>query len=136
MAEPLRHRQTKEAATDMFSLQPPRYIPTLPVTEMTAAGRGVRYLGRTCRAGHQGRWLFLTLTGPGPGAGLQASDVQLLAPRPTRSPRRRAAVLPSAPRCRALSRFYVDDDRDAGPAAPTDRRFLAFQDTTQIVAGP
>src|SRR5258707_9342570 len=30
MAEPLRHRQTKEAATDMFSLQPPRYIPTLP----------------------------------------------------------------------------------------------------------
>src|SRR5271165_476040 len=30
MAEPLRHRQTKEAATDMFSLQPPRHIPTLP----------------------------------------------------------------------------------------------------------
>ena len=29
-AEPLRHRQTKEAATDMFSLQPPRHIPTLP----------------------------------------------------------------------------------------------------------
>jgi hypothetical protein len=26
----LRHRQTKEAATDMFSLQPPRHIPTLP----------------------------------------------------------------------------------------------------------
>ena len=30
MAEPLRHRQPKEAATDMFSLQPPRHIPTLP----------------------------------------------------------------------------------------------------------
>jgi hypothetical protein len=30
MAEPLRHRQTKEAATDMFSLQQPRHIPTLP----------------------------------------------------------------------------------------------------------
>ena len=29
-AEPLRHRQTKEAATDMLSLQPPRHIPTLP----------------------------------------------------------------------------------------------------------
>jgi hypothetical protein len=28
-AEP---RQTKGAATDMFSLQPPRHIPTLPVT--------------------------------------------------------------------------------------------------------
>jgi hypothetical protein len=30
MGEPLRHRQTKEAATDMFSLQPPRHISTLP----------------------------------------------------------------------------------------------------------
>jgi hypothetical protein len=29
MAEPLRHRQTKEAATDMFSLQQPRHISTL-----------------------------------------------------------------------------------------------------------
>jgi len=31
MAEPLRHRQTKEAATDMFSLQPPRHISTLQI---------------------------------------------------------------------------------------------------------
>jgi hypothetical protein len=31
MAEPLRHRQTKEAATDMFGLKPPRHISTLPV---------------------------------------------------------------------------------------------------------
>jgi hypothetical protein len=30
MAEPLRHRQTKEAATDMFYLTPPRHISTLP----------------------------------------------------------------------------------------------------------
>src|SRR6185369_7983267 len=30
MAEPLRHRQTKEAETDMFSLKPPRHISTLP----------------------------------------------------------------------------------------------------------
>ena len=29
MAEPVRHRQTKEAATDMFDLQPPRHISTL-----------------------------------------------------------------------------------------------------------
>src|SRR5580704_10110947 len=29
MVEPLRHRQTKEAATDMFDLQPPRHISTL-----------------------------------------------------------------------------------------------------------
>jgi len=31
MAEPLRHRQTKGAETDMPSLPPPRHIPTLPV---------------------------------------------------------------------------------------------------------
>jgi hypothetical protein len=36
MVEPVRHRQTKEAATDMFSLQPPRHISTLP----SAAVRG------------------------------------------------------------------------------------------------
>jgi hypothetical protein len=35
MAEPVRHRQTKEAATDMFDLQPPRHIPTLPKTDLT-----------------------------------------------------------------------------------------------------
>ena len=29
MVEPLRHRQTKEAATAMFDLQPPRHISTL-----------------------------------------------------------------------------------------------------------
>ena len=29
-ATPLRHRQTKEAATDMFNLPPPRHISTLP----------------------------------------------------------------------------------------------------------
>jgi hypothetical protein len=38
MAEPLRHRQTKEAATDMFYLTPPRHISTL-------------YTFRTCRGG-------------------------------------------------------------------------------------
>ena len=30
MVEPLRHRQTKGAATDMLGLPPPRHIPTLP----------------------------------------------------------------------------------------------------------
>ena len=34
MAEPLRHRQTKEAATDMFYLKPPRHISTLPKGEV------------------------------------------------------------------------------------------------------
>src|SRR5438046_1663046 len=43
MAEPLRHRQTKEAATDMLSLQPPRHIPTLPVPELSACNLHVRF---------------------------------------------------------------------------------------------
>src|SRR5271157_2337568 len=30
MVEPLRHRQTKGAATDMLNLKPPRHTPTLP----------------------------------------------------------------------------------------------------------
>jgi hypothetical protein len=30
MAKPLRHRQTKEAATDMFDLKPLRHTSTLP----------------------------------------------------------------------------------------------------------
>jgi hypothetical protein len=33
MVEPLRHRQTKGAATDMFYLTPPRHISTLPLKE-------------------------------------------------------------------------------------------------------
>jgi hypothetical protein len=32
MVAPLRHRQTKEAETDMFDLQPPRHISTLHAT--------------------------------------------------------------------------------------------------------
>src|SRR6516164_4672358 len=32
MVEPLRHRRTKEAETDMFNLPPPRHISTLPAS--------------------------------------------------------------------------------------------------------
>jgi hypothetical protein len=38
MAEPLRHRQTKEAATDLFSLQPPRPTATAPNPNSTTHG--------------------------------------------------------------------------------------------------
>ena len=39
MVEPVRHRQTKGAATDMFDLHPPRHISTLPfATEMVRCG--------------------------------------------------------------------------------------------------
>jgi hypothetical protein len=34
MVEPLRHRQTKGAATDMFYLTPPRHISTLPLNHV------------------------------------------------------------------------------------------------------
>jgi hypothetical protein len=42
MAEPVRHRQTKRAATDMFDLQPPRHISTLRVSLLAVR----RYEGR------------------------------------------------------------------------------------------
>ena len=50
MVEPLRHRQSKEAATDMFSLQPPRHISTLPSRPIAALQFfgpywGVAYIG-------------------------------------------------------------------------------------------
>ena len=35
MVEPLRHRQTKGAATDMFYLMPPRHISTLHFPDLT-----------------------------------------------------------------------------------------------------
>src|SRR5271169_5094243 len=49
MVEPLRHRQTKGAATDMFYLTPPRHISTLPKSDLTAPksnfrGRDASYL--------------------------------------------------------------------------------------------
>ena len=39
MAEPLRHRQTKGAETDMPSLPPPRHIPTLPISAVRRSCR-------------------------------------------------------------------------------------------------
>ena len=38
MVEPLRHRQTKGAETDMPSLPPPRHIPTLPRADFRLRG--------------------------------------------------------------------------------------------------
>jgi len=40
MVEPLRHRQTKGAATDMFGLQPLRHISTLPITDVASVRSG------------------------------------------------------------------------------------------------
>jgi len=43
MVEPLRHRQTKEAATDMFCLKPPRHISTLHLAAFEAKASNGRY---------------------------------------------------------------------------------------------
>jgi hypothetical protein len=43
MVEPLRHRQTKGAATAMFYLTPPRHISTLPNSEVGGRNREVRF---------------------------------------------------------------------------------------------
>src|ERR1700724_4368731 len=51
MAEPLRHRQTKEAATDMFYLKPPRHISTLPFSSILACPPHVRFGGNPGNAG-------------------------------------------------------------------------------------
>jgi len=42
MVEPLRHRQTKGAATDMFYLTPPRNISTLPKAIILKVGNDFR----------------------------------------------------------------------------------------------
>src|SRR5882672_1687310 len=43
MVEPLRHRQTKGAATDMFYLTPPRHISTLPQADSCTAALGTLF---------------------------------------------------------------------------------------------
>jgi len=42
--ELVRHRQTKEAATDRFHLQPPRHIPTLPKAALIYLARNGKVL--------------------------------------------------------------------------------------------
>src|SRR5450830_146833 len=43
MVEPLRHRQTKEAATDMFCLKPPRHVHTWHIASFRCAAKIGRY---------------------------------------------------------------------------------------------
>jgi hypothetical protein len=46
MVEPLRHRQTKGAATDMFYLTPPRHISTLHIASFQREAEFDRYRGK------------------------------------------------------------------------------------------
>jgi hypothetical protein len=54
MVEPVRHRQTKGAETDMFDLQPPRHTSTLPwlCEYALAEGQTARDLGEVAVHGH------------------------------------------------------------------------------------
>ena len=38
MVQTVRHRQSKETATDMLDLKPPRHISTLPVSDLWLEG--------------------------------------------------------------------------------------------------
>ncbi len=50
--EPVRHRQTKEAATDMFYLTPPRHISTLPKATVRRCPRYFRFSNRPVEVKH------------------------------------------------------------------------------------
>src|SRR5271169_3629343 len=58
MVEPLRHRQTKGAATDMPGLPPPRHIPTLPTAATQPSRRERLFLP------HSGHWPMRAEEGP------------------------------------------------------------------------
>jgi hypothetical protein len=47
MVEPLRHRQTKGAETDMPGLPPPRHFPTLPMPPLAINGVEINAQVRT-----------------------------------------------------------------------------------------
>src|SRR5271166_5869404 len=65
-AEPLRHRQTKGAATDMLSLTPPRHISTLPIPADRGAGL---YALRDRSSGRRKKALGSALAQPRRGVG-------------------------------------------------------------------
>jgi hypothetical protein len=60
MVEPLRHRQTKEAATDIFDLTPPRHTSTLPNCDMPTQLGHVRFTPDTGSDGGHEQHRFRT----------------------------------------------------------------------------
>src|SRR4051794_31513741 len=63
MVEPLRHRQTKGAATDMFYLMPPRHISTLHQPDLPPLVPHVRCQGMNGPIPEASQCLSLTQTG-------------------------------------------------------------------------
>ena len=66
MVEPLRHRQTKGAATDMFYLTPPRHISTLPFATKMGCSRHVRFTPDSDRRADMARRPKSANNGSGP----------------------------------------------------------------------
>ena len=67
MVEPLRHRQTKGAETDMPGLPPPRHIPTLPTLATHAVARKRRLRGMRISSGSKaGTAAVGRMKGPSP----------------------------------------------------------------------
>ena len=60
MVEPLRHRQTKEAATDMFDLKPLRHISTLPFASFRASHKNRSLSGAERTWMTARRWMTAT----------------------------------------------------------------------------
>src|SRR6516162_6559391 len=66
MVEPLRHRQPKGAATDMFYLQPPRHISTLPLSDLSECPLHVGFSNRPFWVKHFQaihHWVLMSLAG-------------------------------------------------------------------------
>ena len=123
MVEPLRHRQTKEAATDMFDLQPPRHI-------STCMGP---FLSSGFRAGH------IVLIGffVRPGVPFLRPDPQYC--KPTRAGAVKVGRRPNLAAYSALARPYLDSFEDDGTLSAvgmTIRGEPAFLGADQIAPRP
>jgi hypothetical protein len=63
MVEPLRHRQTKEAATDMLDLKSPRHTSTLPWLRKNVSERSKAASDWLASTLKRADWLFLRSRG-------------------------------------------------------------------------
>ena len=96
MADPLRHRQTKGAATDMVDLTPPRHIPTLPKADDRAPRRNpatVQHVDHTPNLPGSGS--SLTLSGIGSPSTIRRADLCRSLNSPTTSKKGRKGDRPS-----------------------------------------
>jgi hypothetical protein len=106
MVEPLRHRQTKEAATDMFCLKPPRHISTLHLTDKPPVPEFVAYWTNNGQKAALGLDLSAAIDPYRPFASISCCS----APGPYQSIRLRRTILPPEQRGRheaaGISRFH------------------------------